>query len=50
MASFLAPAWLCSRLCPSSSFLTGDQELQPETRQELPLSGETEFQKCQELV
>lgn len=41
MASFLAPAWLSSGLCPSSRVLTGDQGLQGEVRQELPLIWET---------
>lgn len=47
MASFLAPAWLSSGLCPSSRVLTGDQGLQGEAKQELPLIWETEAQKCQ---
>lgn len=50
MASFSAPVQLSSRLCPSLSFLTGDQEFQPEAAQELPLSWETEVQKSQGLV
>lgn len=50
MASFLAPAWPSSGLCPSSRVLTGDQGLQGEARQELPLIWETEAQKCQGFV
>ena len=50
MASFPAPAWLSSGLCPSSTVVTGDQKLQPEARKELLLIWEIEAQKCQGFV